>query len=309
MTLKIPNEVKEKSRLTKDEWREYTKTVWSIANKAREDHPAAFPEEIPHRLTKLFSFHGETGLDPFAGSGSTARAAIPLGREAVCIEQNLEYASTIQSECENSFEDHTDGATPLKVFNTDSRNMEFLEDNSIGLVITSPPYWDKSNCGRGKDNLGNIGNHGKFPENIKSAYEECYRVLALGRKICVATANVNQHTDQGQLTFPLATDFGVLFGNIVFVMVNEIIWSKDGTGGNWGSFGAQRPIFGSHPYSPNFHFRNVHEYILIFAKPALVKKKGPKVKNHKKLMGGLDDLTAFSIGEADDGWCSPGRED
>ncbi len=308
MTLKIPSEIKEKSRLSKDEWREYTKTVWSIANKSREDHPAAFPEEIPRRLTKLFSFHGETVLDPFAGSGSTARAAIPLGREAVCIEQNLDYASTIQSECENLFEDRPDGSSPLKVFNTDSSNMEFLEDNSIGLVITSPPYWDKANYGRGKENLGNITNYGKFLAGIKPVFKECYRVLAPGRKICVVTANVNQHTDQGLLTFPLATDFGVLLRNIGFVMVNEIIWSKDGTGGKWGSFGTQRPIFGSYPYPPNFLFKNVHEYILIFAKPALVKKKGPKVKNYKKLMGGLDALPAFSIGETKDGWSSPGRE-
>jgi site-specific DNA-methyltransferase (adenine-specific) len=52
--------LKEKSRVAKDEWREYTKTVWTIANKVRHDHPAVFPEEIPLRLAKLFSFHGET---------------------------------------------------------------------------------------------------------------------------------------------------------------------------------------------------------------------------------------------------------
>ena len=90
-----------------------------------------------------------------------------------------------------------------------------------------------------------------------------------GRKMCVVTANVNQHTDHGLLTFPLATDFAVLLRDIGFVMVNEIIWSKDGTGGKWGSYGAQRPIFGSYPYPPNFLFKNVHEYILIFAKPSL----------------------------------------
>ena len=56
-----------------------------------------------------------------------------------------------------------------------------------------------------------------------------------GCKICVVTANVNQHTDMGLLTFPLATDFAVLLRGIGFVMVNEIIWSKVGTGGKWGS--------------------------------------------------------------------------
>ena len=73
-------------------------------------------------------------------------------------------------------------------------------------------------------------------------------------------------------------------------MVNEIIWSKNGSGGKWGSYGAQRPIFGSYPYPPNFLFKNVHEYILIFSKPALTKKKGPKVKIYSDLVAGIDRL-------------------
>lgn len=63
--MKPSAEVKALSVLTKDEWREYTKTVWSIANVSHELHPATFPTEIPKRLTKLFSFWGETVLDPF----------------------------------------------------------------------------------------------------------------------------------------------------------------------------------------------------------------------------------------------------
>jgi DNA modification methylase len=60
MTKSPSKGAKEKSRVTKEEWREYTKTVWTIANKSRDDHPAVFPEEIPLRLAKLFSFYGET---------------------------------------------------------------------------------------------------------------------------------------------------------------------------------------------------------------------------------------------------------
>ena len=82
---------KEKSKLTKDEWREYTKTVWHIANTSDPLHPAVFPVEIPRRLIKLFSFHGELVLDPFGGVGTTATAAMELGRRATCIEQNAEH--------------------------------------------------------------------------------------------------------------------------------------------------------------------------------------------------------------------------
>jgi site-specific DNA-methyltransferase (adenine-specific) len=284
MKAKITADAKEKSKLTKEEWREYTKTVWTIANTSHEDHPAVFPVEIPHRLTKLFSFYGETILDPFAGVGTTARAAIPLGRRVICVDQSKRYVQTISRECKGLRNGHDPDFNPLVVVNGDSRKMDFVADESVGLIITSPPYWNKANYGTGVSNLGNIESYASFLDATRPVFQECYRVLMPGRKICLVTANVNQHTDHGLLTFPLATDFAVMLRDIGFVMINEIIWSKDGTGGRWGSYGAQRPIFGSYPYPPNFLFKNVHEYILIFAKPASTKTKGKKVQQYAHLM-------------------------
>lgn len=289
MNNKVSAEAKEKSKLTAAEWREYTKTVWSIANTSHDDHPAVFPVEIPHRLTKLFSFYGEAVLDPFAGTGTTARAAIPLGRKAICIDQNKEYISTIQKECTKLRNGHGPDFEALQVIHGDSRRMKDVQDASVGLVVTSPPYWNKADYGSGKSNIGNIDKYMAFIESTKPVFEECMRVLMPGRKLCVVTANVNQHTDHGLLTFPLATDLAVLLRRIGFVMINEVIWSKDATGGKWGSYGNQRPIFGSYPYPPNFLFKNVHEYILIFAKPGLTKTKGPKVRPYETLMQGFDN--------------------
>ena len=286
MAVRMDPAVKEKSRITKEEWREYTKTVWTIANTRRDDHPAVFPDEIPHRLIKLFSFYGETVLDPFAGTGTTARAAIPLGRRAACIDQNGNYIKTIRKECRKLHNGHDPDFEPLQAVHGDSRNMEFVADDSVGLIVTSPPYWDKANYGKSRKNLGNRENYVEFLNSLRPVFEECLRVLMPGRKICVVTANVNQYTEHGLLTFPLATDFAVLLRELGFVMVNEIIWSKDGSGGKWGSYGAQRPIFGSYPYPPNFLFKNVHEYILIFSKPGLAKKKGAKVRCYEDLMAG-----------------------
>jgi DNA modification methylase len=299
MTKAVSQRIKEKSKVTKEEWREYTKTVWTIANTSRDDHPAVFPEEIPLRLAKLFSFYGETILDPFAGTGTTARAVIPLGRRAVCVDQNAEYVRTVKNDCRKLRNGHGPDFEPLLAVRADSRKLDFIEDNSVGLVVTSPPYWNKADYGTGEDNLGNIASYGSFLASTRPVFEECFRVLTPGRKICIVTANVNQHTDHGLLTFPLATDFAVLLRDIGFVMINEIIWSKDGSGGKWGSYGAQRPIFGSYPYPPNFLFKNVHEYILIFAKPPLAKTKGPKVKPYKDLMTGMERLVNSEMLDAD----------
>lgn len=287
MSQKISSEIKERSKLTKEEWREYTQTVWQIANVSRKDHPAVFPLEIPHRLTKLFSFYGETVLDPFAGTGTTARAAIPLGRKAICVDQNAAYIRTITKECGGLRNGHDPSFEPLIARRSDSRDLSFVSDNSVGLVVTSPPYWDKANYGNGKANLGLTQSYADFIQATRPVFEECFRVLAPGRKICLVTANVNQQTNHGLLTFPLATDFAVLLREIGFVMINEIIWSKARTGGKWGSSGVQRPIFGSYPYPPNLLFKNVHEYILIFAKPQEKQTKGPKVRKYRELVDGL----------------------
>jgi site-specific DNA-methyltransferase (adenine-specific) len=273
-------DVKEKSKLTVEEWREYTKTVWQIANESHGEHPAVFPAEIPHRLIKLFTFWGETVLDPFAGVGTTARAALPLGRQAVCVDQNERYVGLIRTLAPTNGKKGS-----LQAVHGDSRDLSFLNDDSVGLVVTSPPYWNKADYGRGPANLGKVSNYRQFFEEIRPVFAECFRVLRPGRKLCLVTAHVNQHTNHGLLTFPLATDFTVLLRDLGFVLVNEIIWTKDGTGGKWGSYGDQRPIFGSYPYPPNFHFKNVHEYILILAKPSAKPVRGPKVQNYEQLMG------------------------
>lgn len=285
---------KEKSRVTKEEWREYTKTVWQIANVSHADHPAVFPEEIPRRLAKLFTFYGETVLDPFAGVGTTAAAVVPIGRRAVCVEQNECYADIIRRACGHLRNGHPKSIDAVTVVHGDSRNLSFLPTGSVSLVVTSPPYWNKANYGDGGANLGANPRYRDFVQSLRPVFQECYRVLQPGRKMCVVTANVNQHTDKGLLTFPLAADFTILLREIGFVMINEIIWSKDGTGGKWGSYGAQRPIFGSYPYPPNFLFKNVHEYVLIFAKPAAKVTRGPKVVAYSQVM----ELTESSVSGA-----------
>jgi len=202
MKTKASVDIKEKSKVTKEEWREYTKTVWHIANTSHGDHPAVFPREIPHRLIKMFSFYGESVLDPFAGSGTTAAAAIPIGRRAVCVDQNGNYIKIIKKECGHLRNGQPDDESPLTAVRADSRKMSFIEDGSIGLVVTSPPYWNKADYGKNKANLGNIPSYVGFIDEMRPVFEECLRVLQPGRKICVVTANVNQHTDHGLLTFP-----------------------------------------------------------------------------------------------------------
>jgi DNA modification methylase len=88
--------IKEQSRLTIEEWNQYFAGHWNIPGERQDDHLAMFPEEIPRRLIRMFSFIGETVLDPFLGSGTTSLAARNLGRNSIGYEINPEFVRVIR---------------------------------------------------------------------------------------------------------------------------------------------------------------------------------------------------------------------
>jgi DNA modification methylase len=81
------------SMLQRDEMNEWMRPVWSDIRGAslRDGHPAPFPVEMAERLIRMFSFAGDTVLDPFAGSGSTTVAAIRAGRSSISVEIEEQY--------------------------------------------------------------------------------------------------------------------------------------------------------------------------------------------------------------------------
>ncbi|RLF77912.1 hypothetical protein DRN38_07790 [Thermococci archaeon] len=88
--------IKENERLTETEVKEYAWSLWEIPVSEIKTHPAPFPEEIPKRLIKLYSYRNEIVLDPFLGSGTTAKAALNLNRNCIGIEVNPKYLTLIK---------------------------------------------------------------------------------------------------------------------------------------------------------------------------------------------------------------------
>jgi len=84
------------SRLSQNEWNEYFYGHWNFSGEKQDKHLAPFPEELPKRLIKMFSFAGDTILDPFLGSGTTSIAALKLSRNSIGYEVNIEYLATIK---------------------------------------------------------------------------------------------------------------------------------------------------------------------------------------------------------------------
>lgn len=100
---KPTKEQKENSSMTKEEWSEYFSSHWHFNGVKQYEHIAMFPEELPKRLIKMFSFVGETVFDPFVGSGTTSLAAKHLGRNSIGYEINKSFAPIIKNKlCEDS---------------------------------------------------------------------------------------------------------------------------------------------------------------------------------------------------------------
>jgi site-specific DNA-methyltransferase (adenine-specific) len=93
---KPTREQKERSVISKEDWNTYFSGHWYFAGAKQEGHIAMFPEELPARLIKMFSFAGDTVLDPFLGSGTTSMAARSLGRHSIGYEINKDFIPTIR---------------------------------------------------------------------------------------------------------------------------------------------------------------------------------------------------------------------
>jgi site-specific DNA-methyltransferase (adenine-specific) len=97
------------SKISKKDYAEWFRQIWNIPGAPARNHPAPFPLELAYRLVRMFSFHGDTILDPFCGSGTTMLAALKANRNSVGVEidpQYCHYAFTrMQREASSFFDD------------------------------------------------------------------------------------------------------------------------------------------------------------------------------------------------------------
>ena len=107
---KPTKEQKELSKMTAEEWNTFFAGHWNFAGVRQTNHIAMFPEELPRRLIKMFSFYGENVLDPFGGSGTTTLAAKNLGRNSACFEINPEFIPVLKDKIGAS-QQNVDGTT------------------------------------------------------------------------------------------------------------------------------------------------------------------------------------------------------
>lgn len=115
--IKVSKEIKEQSKMTTDEWKEYFAGHWNFGGARQDGHIAMFPEELPKRLIKMFAFKGETVLDPFMGSGTTTLAAKNLERNSIGYEINPEFIEIAK------------GKLNIRQADIEGTTFEFLKDD------------------------------------------------------------------------------------------------------------------------------------------------------------------------------------
>jgi site-specific DNA-methyltransferase (adenine-specific) len=128
---KPTQECKNAAKMTTEEWNAYFTGHWVFPGVKQDRHLAMFPEELPRRLIKMFSFPGETVLDPFAGSGTTGKVAKALGRNSVSYEINEAFIPFIEKKIGG-----TDSLSELRIVSV----VELPTQEQLSSRIAELPY-------------------------------------------------------------------------------------------------------------------------------------------------------------------------
>ena len=146
----VTKEMKGKSRLSNEEWRKYFTGHWNFAGCKQDKHIAMFPDELPRRLIKMFSFVGENILDPFLGSGTTSKVARELKRNSIGYEINKDFLPIIENKI---------GKNKPSMFN---------QDDVIEIILQNKKENSNIEGSRNRKNSKSINNRIHHPEYWKT---------------------------------------------------------------------------------------------------------------------------------------------
>lgn len=142
----------------------------------------------------------------------------------------------------------------------DSREMRELADESVHLVVTSPPYFNVKDYGNVNGNIGAIDDYLLYLRSMETVFRECHRVLQTGRYICVNISDIIS----GGRKYPIPSHYVFLLEQAGFTYREDILWKKpDGiSSGSGRRFG----VLLQNPYPMYYYPNNIYEHILVFRK-------------------------------------------
>ncbi len=158
--------------------------------------------------------------------------------------------------------------TTHDLYNTDARDLEFLPDKSLHLIVTSPPYWTLKEYRQTECQMGHIADYDEFNAELDKVWRACYRSLVPGGRLVCVVGDVclSRRSNKGEHTvIPLHATIQEHCRAIGFSNLSPIIWHKIANAvyeanGNGGGFLGK-------PYEPNAVIKNDIEFILMLRKP------------------------------------------
>lgn len=173
-------------------------------------------------------------------------------------------------------------STIHRLINADARDLSFVQDESVHVVATSPPYWNLKRYNENPDQLGHIEDYEDFLAELGKVWRHVYRALVPGGRlvcvvgdVCVARRDFGRH-----LVFPLHADICVMCRRIGFDNLNPIVWHKIANASYEVSNGSK---FLGKPYEPNAIIKNDMEFILMQRKPGGYRKPTSAQREASKL--------------------------
>ena len=140
---KVSKEIKDQSKMTKEEWNQYFTGHWNFPGEKQDKHLAMFPEELPARLIKMFSFVGDSVLDPFLGSGTTTLAASNLRRNSIGYEINRDFLPVIKEKVDVDHRTILQDASYKITEQNESEPDTEKEINNLPYIFKDPVKFDK----------------------------------------------------------------------------------------------------------------------------------------------------------------------
>ena len=267
--------------LTAKDWVRSQVAVWELYYEKRDIrdkdvHPAVFPVALPKKCIQLFTHEGELVVDPFVGIGTTLVAARDLGRNAVGFDLSKKYADFSNKRLAQ-LELNYGNATKQIAICDDAINIpKYLNENTISLLVTSPPYANMLNHKRLNKSLrSDLRNNKHFkkvqqysnnprdlgtmkPEQYANALAEIYKgMLPLLKTRAHCVININDLWENNH-RYPTHSYIIEAMTKVGYELRNIIIWDKRNLVNKVGIFG----------WPSNYiTFSTTFEYILDFWKP------------------------------------------
>ncbi|HOQ83745.1 DNA methyltransferase [Candidatus Syntrophosphaera thermopropionivorans] len=222
----VSREIKEQSKLTLEEWNQYFAGHWNFSGEKQDKHLAMFPEELPKRLIKMFSFVGDTVLDPFLGSGTTSLAARNLNRNSIGYEINEDYLSVIQEKLglneQTIFQDES-----YEIIRQNEANLNLEQEISkLPYIFKDPIKFDKKLDPR-KLNFGSKIDNSNFRKDNYYSVEDIIspEILILNNKIKIRLLGIKELPQKKQEAIKYLKD--KTLGQKVFLTFDNLKYDDD----------------------------------------------------------------------------------